>query len=232
VAPWLWLFMVLRFFLGWACVSVVFSAFVLCMEVVGGGRWRTLAGVGFHYPVPLGYLSVAAMAYALPDWRHLQLAVALPGAALFVVVWALPESPRWLLAVGRRARLTRTLRKAAAANKRTLPDALLERACAPRPQPSAGLAALLRTPRMRRVALLVYVQWFALYLAYFGLVLNLGNVAGQIHLNTVLSGRFDAQYFTAHARSAHLLLIRSLDHCKDVELDCACATLFETHCAG
>jgi len=188
LAPWLWLVMVLRFFLGWACVSVVFSSFVLCMEVVGGGRWRTLAGVSFHYPVPLGYLSVAVIAYFLRDWRHLQLAVSLPGLLLYAVVYALPESPRWLLAVGRRAKLTRVLRKAATVNRRAIPDTLLERVCAPRAPPSAGLAALLRTPRIRRISLLVYVQWFALYLAYFGLVLNLKNVAGGIYLNTVISG--------------------------------------------
>ncbi|XP_059481179.1 organic cation transporter protein-like [Neocloeon triangulifer] len=206
--PWLWLFMALRFCLGWSCVSVVFSAFVLCMEVVGG-RWRTVAGVSFHYPVPLGYLSVALFAYLLPEWRHLQLACALPALLLFVVVYHLPESPRWLLAVGNQARLTRTLRRASKVNRRIFNVEQVERAFVTAEgeevarSEQENLLSLLSTPRIRRISLLVYAQWFALYLSYFGLVLNLGNIEGQIHLNTVISGLVE---LPAIALSTPLLL--------------------------
>ncbi|XP_065331690.1 organic cation transporter protein-like [Cloeon dipterum] len=211
--PWLWLFMALRFVLGWSCVSVVFSAFVLCMEVVGGARWRTVAGVSFHYPVPLGYLTVALIAYLLPAWRHLQLAASLPALLLFGVVAVLPESPRWLLAVGKRKRLARTLRSAAATNRRPFYAEQLESALPVQPvvdaandnadKETVGMMSLVRTPHMRRISLLVYAQWFSLYLAYFGIVLNLGNIEGSIHLNTVISGLVE---LPAIALSTPLLL--------------------------
>jgi hypothetical protein len=103
--PWFELYLVLRFFLGFASVSVVFSAFVLCelynnfifelgfikwkfsgMELVGG-KWRTISGVSFLFPVPLGYITVAGIAYVVRDWRIMQLAVTLPAISLLAAVW-------------------------------------------------------------------------------------------------------------------------------------------------
>jgi hypothetical protein len=43
--------------------------------------------------------------------------------------------------------------------------------------------------------LVLYVIWFSVYLVYYGLVLNLGNIGGDIYLNTVLSGKLFKLYF-------------------------------------
>jgi OCT family organic cation transporter-like MFS transporter 4/5 len=48
---------------------------------------------------------------------------------------------------------------------------------------------LFRTPNMRKNSLVLYVIWFSVYLVYYGLVLNLGNIGGDIYVNTVLSGK-------------------------------------------
>jgi len=48
---------------------------------------------------------------------------------------------------------------------------------------------LFRTPNMRKKSLVLYVIWFSVYLVYYGLVLNLVNIGGDIYVNTVLSGK-------------------------------------------
>jgi OCT family organic cation transporter-like MFS transporter 4/5 len=50
---------------------------------------------------------------------------------------------------------------------------------------------LFRTPNMRKNSLVLYVIWFSVYLVYYGLVLNLGNIGGDIYVNTVLSGKLN-----------------------------------------
>lgn len=83
--PWFELYVALRCVLGFFSVSVVFSGFVLAIELVGG-HWRTITGISYLFPVSLGYCTIAGIAYLLDNWRHLQLAVSLPGF-LFLATW-------------------------------------------------------------------------------------------------------------------------------------------------
>ena len=58
---------------------------------------------------------------------------------------------------------------------------------------------LFRTPNMRKNSLVLYVIWFSVYLVYYGLVLNLGNIGGDIYVNTVLSGKWTAPNICLHS---------------------------------
>lgn len=84
-APWFHLYAILRAALGFISVSVVFSGFVLSIELVGG-IWRTVSGISYLFPVSLSYIMIAGMGWLLRDWRHLQLAISLPGI-LFLLLW-------------------------------------------------------------------------------------------------------------------------------------------------
>lgn len=48
---------------------------------------------------------------------------------------------------------------------------------------------LWRTPLMRLISCVQYVVWFSVYLVYYGLVLNLSNIGGDVYINTVISGK-------------------------------------------
>ncbi|XP_034253034.1 organic cation transporter protein-like isoform X2 [Thrips palmi] len=188
--PWFEAHCVLRFFLGFISVGIVFSGFVLCMEVVGG-KWRTISGVSYLFPVPLSYIMIAGIAYLVRDWRSIQLAITLPAITLLSFFWIMPESPRWLLSVGRKDLVVPILQDAARTNKLTLPASLdkqLQQECTPTAEDSAGVLDLFRTPHIRKISLLLYVIWFSVYLAYYGLVLNINQFAGDPYVNTVLSG--------------------------------------------
>ena len=91
------------------------------MEVVGG-PWTSVVGLGLEYFWAMAWLTLGLLAYYLRDWRHLLLATSLPGLAILVSLYFMPESPRWLLAVGRQEEAERVVRTAAKVNRIRLPE--------------------------------------------------------------------------------------------------------------
>lgn len=193
--PWFIGYVVLRALLGFVSVSVVFSGFVLSLEVVGG-VWRTVAGVSYLFPVSLSYAAIAAIAYFIQgNWRVLQLAVSLPGILFLLMLWwPITESPRWLLAVGKKKQYYEVLNAAAKFNKRTFVQEVEEKkpvannSTVQEIEETAGIMDLFRTSHMRKNTLCLFVIWFSVYLVYYGLVLNIGNFGGDLYINSALSG--------------------------------------------
>lgn len=132
-------------------------------------------------------MSIAGIAWFLRDWRNLQLAVSLPGFLFLATWWILPESPRWLLAMGKTQEVMTILKKAAKVNGRELPhniDKKLMPAATMEPE-SGSVMDLFKTHQLRKNTFLLFVIWFSVYLVYYGLVLNVGNIGGDIYINSV-----------------------------------------------
>lgn len=85
------------------------------MEIVGT-KWRAAITVLYQIPYSLGHMSLAGLAYYFRHWQHLQLAITLPSIILLSYWWIVPESPRWLLAVGKQRTACGILQKAAKCN--------------------------------------------------------------------------------------------------------------------
>ena len=52
-----------------------------------GPKYRTLYGVGYHTAFSVGFMLVAAMAYAIRDDRLLQLVMQVPNVAFLGYFW-------------------------------------------------------------------------------------------------------------------------------------------------
>ncbi|XKL61760.1 hypothetical protein PGB90_001593 [Kerria lacca] len=193
LSPWFELFLILRAILGFVCVSIVFSGLILCMELVGG-KWLTISGVSYMFPVPLSYIIIAGIAYVTHGWRSLQLAITLPSLLFLGLWWIVPESPRWLLAMGKIDEVMVVLKEAARVNKRILPsniDKILRQNISTidiTEKPKGRILDLFRTPTIRLISLVLYIVWFSVYLVYYGLVLNLSNIGGDVYINSIISG--------------------------------------------
>ncbi len=90
------------------------------IEIVGG-HWVTVMGIGLEYFWATAWLTLGALALIFTRWRQLLMATAAPGLLSIGLIWLMPESPRWLLAVGREAAAEAVVRRAAATNGRYLP---------------------------------------------------------------------------------------------------------------
>ncbi|CAH1407664.1 unnamed protein product [Nezara viridula] len=192
LTPWLPLFFILRAILGFFSSSMVFSGLVLCLEIVGG-KWLTICGVSYMFTIPLSYIIISGLAYITRNWRILQLTISLTAVLLIPLYWIVPESPRWLLTSCKKERVKDVLQKAAEFNGKPLPDntdELIEQSMADRGDepPKVRVKDLFSTSYMRKITLVLYIVWFCECLLYFGLVLNLSTIGGDIYINSVISG--------------------------------------------
>ncbi|XP_027839261.1 organic cation transporter protein isoform X1 [Aphis gossypii] len=192
LAPWYELFLPLRFATALAIGGLMISSFVLTMEVVGG-KWRTVVSTLHHIPFNLGHMSMALISYFIRNWRQFQLAITLPSLFFFTYWWIIPESPRWLLAVGKEKQARKILTTGASRNNRKL-DGEFEKSLM-NSQPEKGgdenkgnLFDLFRTPNLRKKTLAVFFNWMVCGLCFYGLAQYMGEIGGNIFINVASSG--------------------------------------------
>ena len=91
-------------------------------------QWRGTAGLLFAVPFSLGYASCAIFGYFFTHWRHLQLIPTVPMLMFLIMMYFVPESPRWLVNQGRAKEAETILRKIAKSNGQALelPDNFAE----------------------------------------------------------------------------------------------------------
>ena len=86
VADCLSLFALFRVGAGAAAAGCLLSRFVYCMELSVTSN-RTAAGFVSNIFMTVGYAILALLAYLMRDWRHLMLAVSVPGVLLLLFLW-------------------------------------------------------------------------------------------------------------------------------------------------
>ncbi|XP_036372201.1 solute carrier family 22 member 13 [Megalops cyprinoides] len=188
-APNFPLYVLLRFIVGTTISGVIINAFVL------GTEWtctqhRMLAGIITDYFFGFGYMLLAGVAYLVRDWRKLQLAISAPGFLFIFYIWVLPQSARWLLANDRCEEAIVLLRRAATVNGRTFPPAVQVEKCTMSPERQKRHTAkdLLRTPQMRKRALILFYVWFVNVLVYYGLSLGVSDLGVDLYLTQFVFG--------------------------------------------
>ncbi|XP_055732472.1 solute carrier family 22 member 6-B isoform X2 [Salvelinus fontinalis] len=149
---------------------------------------RMLAGVFTDYFFGLGYMLIAGLAYLIRDWRKLQLAMSVPGFLFIFYIWVLPQSARWLLANDRREEAIVLLRKAATVNGRVLPPTIQVDRCDLEGRRRHSAADLIRTPQMRKRALILFYVWFVNVLVYYGLSLGVSKLGSDLYLTQFIFG--------------------------------------------
>uniref|UniRef100_A0AAV2K3Z2 Major facilitator superfamily (MFS) profile domain-containing protein n=1 Tax=Knipowitschia caucasica TaxID=637954 RepID=A0AAV2K3Z2_KNICA len=188
-APNFIVYVMLRFIVGATISGVIINAFVLGTEWTCTNR-RMLAGITTDYAFGLGYMLVAGIAYLIRDWRKLQLAISAPGFLLFFYIWVLPKSARWLLANNRKDEAVALLRKAAQVNGRVLSPTLQVEKCEVKggSQRRHTVLDLVRTPNMRKQALILFYIWFVNVLVYYGLSLGVSRLGSDLYMTQFVFG--------------------------------------------
>ncbi|KAK4883226.1 hypothetical protein RN001_006545 [Aquatica leii] len=174
--PWFWLFLVCRFLCALATGGTMVTTFVLVMELVGT-KWRTEVGIIYQIPFNLGHLSLALIGYLIRDWRYFQLAITLPSLILLSYYWIIPESPRWLLAIGQQKKAIKIMEKAAHHNR--LPTDAIE--------DDVNNYMKNDTSNMRIKTFCICFNWIVCGLCVFGGAQYMGQLGGNIFVNVALS---------------------------------------------
>uniref|UniRef100_A0A8C0XGK3 Major facilitator superfamily (MFS) profile domain-containing protein n=1 Tax=Castor canadensis TaxID=51338 RepID=A0A8C0XGK3_CASCN len=147
-----------------------------------------------------GQMALAGLAFALRDWRDLQLVVSVPLLAISLISWWLPESARWLIITGKVDQALRELKKVAKINghkeaKKTLTTEV--RLCSHMEEEMASAKAhgsvkdLFCVPELCGRTCAMLVVNFSVMFSYYGLVLDLQSLGRDIFLLQALFGAVD-----------------------------------------
>ncbi|XP_045356160.1 solute carrier family 22 member 1 isoform X2 [Leopardus geoffroyi] len=136
------------------------SGYILITEFMGLGHRRTVA-ILYQTAFTVGLVLLSGVAYAIPHWRWLQLAISLPTFLFLFYYWCVPESPRWLLSQKRNAQVMKIMGHIARKNgKLPLVDLKmlsLEEDVTEKLSPS--FADLFRTPQLRKHTFILMYLW-------------------------------------------------------------------------
>ena len=188
-------FMLTRFLQG--CCHSVGVIFCWTVELVGG-KWQVIVGMSNWGPWVVGWYATALISYLAPDWRDFQLISSIPVYTTLVFYCVLPESPRWLLSVGRLAEAEGIVRKAAKENGKSLPEDWKLRPInfEDKEASTVSVFSLCSSLNMTAKTFLLFFNWFSNSLVYFGLALKSGSLGGTIMGSYLLNGLMEIPAYT------------------------------------
>ncbi|XP_068428788.1 solute carrier family 22 member 4-like isoform X2 [Clinocottus analis] len=194
-------FLALFFILGLGQLTCYIVVFVMGSEILMGSTRVLFCSLFMPWVYVLGIMMLPVTAYLVRSWRHLSLAMAVPGLACIPLWWLIPESPRWLVSRGRIQEAELLLRSAALENRVEAPHVIffsanVEKVTSEK-EKSSSFLDLLRTANIRYLSLMLWVMWFSYGICYFGLSFNMSGLNGNPFLNNFLLTVVELPAYTA-----------------------------------
>ncbi|XP_051624329.1 solute carrier family 22 member 13-like [Manacus candei] len=217
--PHFYVYMAFRCVVGASVSGITMTILTLATEWIGVSS-RPKAVLSSHCCFAIGQMILAGLSYGIRNWRLLEIAGSAPILVVLFYIWVLPESARWLVTKGRMEEAKKLLQKAAATNKRSLPEGLLEQLKPEKQIKSGSLLDLFRKKHLRKVTLIMSCAWFVNSFVYYGLSLNVTNFGLDIYLTQLAFGAveiparvgciFTLQWFGRRKTQTVLLLLSGL----------------------
>lgn len=175
-----WAFSVCRFLVGMAFDNCFTMMYILVLEYVGP-KWRTFVA---NMSIAIFFTFAASIlpwiAYYLADWRYLCFATSFPLAIAILTLWLVPESARWLVSQGQTEKAIIILKKFEKVNKTNVTEKIYNQFRSSCAKAQKGEDAdrkytvldLFKTPRLRKITLILVVLWMVISLVFDGHVRN------------------------------------------------------------
>ncbi|OQV11515.1 Organic cation transporter protein [Hypsibius exemplaris] len=188
-----WIFLVLRFFVGFFIQGIQSVCFVLLMEFCSP-RFREIVGglEGLIGGLAVGALS--GVSYWWQDWRAIQLCLTLPSILALSKYCFLRESLRWQMVQGKVAEAKKTIEFIFRWNKLAADPSLDDKlqdmsdALVAEQQLEADYTWLdcFRSPRMRKYTLAQSFMWFTVLFVTYGISFSINELSGNLYLNLII----------------------------------------------
>ena len=175
---------------GTMAIACYTAAFVWTMEIAAG-PYKTYISMSMNYSWPICRLIIAGLAWSLRNYHwHLVAISAMVGVGSVILYW-LPESPRWLIAKGRMQDAKKVLSEASKKNKMPVEP---EQIVLIKPSSSASQGSffdIMKHPILRIQILIMYFNWFTTAFVMYGLALSWQNLTGGLFLNFIIGTILD-----------------------------------------
>ncbi|XP_070683838.1 solute carrier family 22 member 7-like isoform X2 [Pempheris klunzingeri] len=187
------MFAVMRFFTGCGMSAISIVTMVLCIEWVDI-KHRTAVGCLMTLDWSICTALLPVVAYLVNDWRFLTATVTTPLFLAMISWWWIPESARWLISNGKVDAAHFYLSSCAKVNGRKQfmadlkPEILSKVILVEDVNKKYSYLDLVRTPRMRRLAVLTGIVWFGVASMYYGISLNVTGFGVNIYLTQFIYG--------------------------------------------
>ncbi|KAI5645207.1 sugar transporter domain-containing protein [Phthorimaea operculella] len=170
-------------------------AYIMSMEIVGT-RFRVAAAASMSSSFAIGQVTLAAIAWGLPYWKHLTLALYLPQLIVIAYLWLMPENYRWYLSKGRYEDAEKVLKDAARVNKKAISESSLtvlrnvaeeNRLKMQNKEKEPWLVALVFQNKPILIRCIASpIWWISTMAVYYGLTINAVHLAGNSYQNFML----------------------------------------------
>ncbi|XP_049866911.1 organic cation transporter protein-like [Pectinophora gossypiella] len=163
------------------------------MEIVGT-KYRVAAAATMSSFFAVGQVTLAAIAWAVPYWRHMTLILYIPQFIVITYLWIMPENARWYLSKGRYEDAERVLEDAARVNKKKLSEesrqifkqiAQDSNNKGPEKEPWLVSLVLKNKPILVRT-IASPIWWISTMCVYYGLSVNAVHLVGNQYQNFML----------------------------------------------
>jgi len=217
LVPWYWVFVFTWWITGTMAIACYTAAFVWTMEICAG-KWKIYLGMSMNYSWPTCRLIIAGLAWQFRDYHiHLQFISALVFVGCVILYW-LPESPRWLIAKGRMDDAKKILSDASKKNGKPLEP---EQIILTKPNVAAsqgGFPDIMKHPTLRLQTLIMYFNWFTTAFIMYGLALSWQELTDGLFLNFLIGTLLDFP-----AKTLAMLLVQHVGR-KYPYMVCSCIT--------
>ncbi|KAG5868463.1 hypothetical protein JTB14_020640 [Gonioctena quinquepunctata] len=190
-----WAFSFCRFLVGMAFDNCFTMMYILVLEYVGP-KWRTFVA---NMSIAIFFTFAASIlpwiAYYLADWKYLCIVTSAPLAMALLTPWVVPESARWLVSRGETDKAIGILRKFQKFNRTNVGEDIYDKfrtSCARAQKEEDSdrtytVLDLFKTPRLRKITLILIVLWMAISLVFDGHVRNVETLGLDVFLTFTIA---------------------------------------------
>uniref|UniRef100_A0A8C3F374 Uncharacterized protein n=1 Tax=Chrysemys picta bellii TaxID=8478 RepID=A0A8C3F374_CHRPI len=168
------------FLTGMAFSGIMMNGVSLSVEWTPTRTWAVVVTM-FGYCITIWQCILAGVAYAIPNWRWLQLVVSL---------W-FAESACWLVLAGKADRAVKVLQRVLRVNGKWEEGEKITTEVKRPNGSSYNISDLVRTPTIRRIFCCLSIVWFSTSFSYYGLAIELQNLGVSIYLLQLIFGAVD-----------------------------------------
>ena len=182
--PNLYVWVLLRFLCGAMSLGYNNALSVYVTESTHG-KWRAYLGNTMgEFFWNSGHMTLGGLVYVVRDMTNLELIIGLSATPFLIMWFIMPESPRWLLAKGKKEKAKRVITRACLLNRKSIKpvEDFVDSFKTVDNIKKGSTVDLFRTPCIRRNTILMCLTWLSFSMGYFGLIYNTPSLNWNIFL--------------------------------------------------